>query len=80
MFRELSMEHIDGYSKLSTAQKDLFDTTYKRHLASMSLEKQKNYAENKIQKIEAEMNILKVFFANGDCYIYLHKNRWIKIT
>lgn len=78
MFRELSMRYIDGYNKLPIYKKDLFDKTYKKQLASMSLIEQANYREDKITKIETEANGIKVYFNNRDCYLYLPENNWVK--
>ena len=84
MFREFSMGHVEGYNLLSNEEKKLFDTTYKKHLSSMSLEERIKYAENSIRKIEIKkiddaIPTLKVYFEN-DAFIYLPGNKWIKIT
>jgi len=82
MFREFSMESVSGYSGLTEGQKNLFDATYKRHLASMELEARKDYSENHIVKIVPEISIVKVYFANGERYIYMEEskeNKWLKI-
>lgn len=85
MFREFSMEYVEGYNKLSNDQKGMFDITYKKHLSSLPLNKQANFTENELEKIETIMieekvSVLKVYFNHGDCYLYLPKNVWIKTT
>jgi len=80
MFREFSMKHIDGYSKLPLWQKDLFDATYKKHLSVMQEKERIKYTENCIKKIEGEISAVKVYFDNGDYYIYLLENRWEKVA
>mgnify|MGYP001251302832 FL=1 len=84
MFREFSMEHIDGYDRLSNYEKKRFDTTYKKHLSSIPLENRINYSENSIRKIEvikidSDIPTLKVYFKH-EVYIYLPGNKWIKTT
>lgn len=81
MFREFSMNYIQGYQQLTDEQKDMFDRTYKKHLASMSIDKRKEYAEDTILKIKAgtEENILKVHFKNGDCFIYFSNYQWVRV-
>lgn len=84
MFREFTMGYIDGYHQLSNYEKKLFDTTYKKHLSSMSLEERIKYSENSIRKIEvikidSAIPTLKVYFEE-DVFIYLPGNKWIKTT
>jgi len=78
MFRAFSMEHVYGYNNLQTWQKNMFDKTYKKHLASMPLEERINYTECRIQKVKGEVSIIKVYFKNGDCFLYLPENKWVK--
>lgn len=81
LFRELTMEHIKGYSNLSDKQKNIFDTTYKRHLSSMSINKRMKFTENRIKeiKIGEEITIIKVYFDHGECFIYFRNYRWMKV-
>jgi len=78
MFREFSMEHVEGYKELSNWQKDMFDTVYKKHLSYMHMKERINYTEGRIKRIEGEVSILKVHFDNGDSYLYLPENKWVK--
>ena len=79
MFREFSMKDVQGYDELTNGQKDLFDKTYKKHLSSMQRKRRLKYTESHVQRIEAEISILKVYFDHGDCYIYLPDNKWVKV-
>ena len=78
MFREFSMEHVEGYTKLPKWQKNMFDITYKKHLSSMPIEERIIYTENHIKRVEGEISLLKVYFENEGCYLYLPENKWVK--
>lgn len=79
MFRSFTMEHIDGYSNLSEWQKDLFDTIYKKHIASLPFDERNEYTEECIKCVEAEVSIIKVYFKNGERFLYLPEKTWVKI-
>jgi len=79
MFREFSMKDVEGYDELTNEQKDMFDKTYKKHLSSMQRELRLAYTESHVQRIEGEISVLKVYFDNGDCYIYLPEYKWVKV-
>ena len=79
MFREFSMTGVKGYNELSNLQKSMFDATYKKHLSSMSADKRINYTENNLQKIEGEISLIMVYFKNGESFIYLQDNKWVKL-
>lgn len=78
MFRSFTMEHVDGYPSLSDWQKDLFDTIYKKHVASLPLNERNEYTEECIERVEAEVSIIKVFFKNGERFLYLPEHTWVK--
>ena len=80
MFRAFSMKNVNGYNNLYNWQKNIFDKTYKKHLASMPLEERINYTECCIRKIEGKVSVLTVSFENGDSFFYLPENEWVKIT
>lgn len=80
MFREFSMESVNGYNKLSNTQKALFDTTYKKHLSSMSMEERIHYSEYNVVKIEPGNNVVKVYFNIGNCFIYSPDYTWLKLS
>lgn len=72
LFRELSMMNVEGYEKLTDEQKDLFDQTYKSHVAMMGADMRKKHTEEHIEKVEWDKSAkcLKVHFDNGDWYHY----------
>lgn len=79
MFREFSMNGVRGYKKLTNFQKGVFDSTYKKHLSSMDMSERMKYTENHVQKIEAEISILKVYYDHGESYFYMPGKKWVKI-
>jgi len=80
MFREFTMNYVEGYRDLPNCLKDLFDCTYKKHLSSITENKRYPYTENYLEKVEGEKTIIKVYFKNGDYFLYLPKNKWIKVN
>lgn len=51
MFRAFSMKHIKGFKALSSYQKDLFDSTYKKHIFSLNKKNRSFYTESHIKKL-----------------------------
>lgn len=80
LFRELSMNNVSGYSELNDKEKDLFDVTYKKHLASLDEEERISYLENNLDKVDNKVNVVKVHFKNGERYIYLDGYQWFKLS
>lgn len=79
MFREFSMSVVQGYNTLSNIQKRLFDLTYKGHLSSLPINDRTNYLEYNIEKIITKPNVLKVYFKNGERFVYSEDFTWINI-
>ena len=65
MFKFFSMSHIEGDSRLSDTQKNLFDITYKSIYHSMDEDIRLNYTENFVKEIVGKTSTLKVYFDNG---------------
>jgi|SRR5690625_369257 len=80
MFRELSMNYVEGYNELTDNLKDLFDSTYKNHLLSIEPNRRHNYSIRNIEKIEGEKYYVNVYYRNGNIFIYLIGNRWVKVN
>lgn len=78
MFREFSMEAVRGYNQLTYSQKNLFDSTYKEHLSSISLDERRRYSEYNIVRISQVSNYIKVQFACGEAFLYLQNGRWME--
>jgi len=78
MFREFSMKNVKGYNGLSNEQKDFFDATYKKHLASMSCEERMNYTERHVKKVVPVIGVLKVSYDNGESFLYLPSSKWVQ--
>src|SRR5690625_4316589 len=80
MFRELSMNYVEGYNDLTDYLKDLFDNTYKKHLLSIKPNRRHNYSIRNIEKIKGEKYYVNVYYRNGNIFIYLIGNRWVKVN
>lgn len=80
LFRELSMAEVKGYKDLTEHQKDLFDTVYKRHLASMNFEKRSQYTEVNLEEVHPDGDDLVAHFNNGNKFKYMKNKTWQKIT
>lgn len=78
LFRQLSMKHVQGYESLPDSCKELFDTVYKRHLASMDKKTRREHTDEHILKVKRDLtyDCLIVYFKNGNKYKYWKNNSW----
>ncbi len=75
LFRELGMQHVKGYDKLSDWHKNLFDRMYKKHIASLQGHVARLYSEQNIVEIKSGLGYVKVYFRHGKCSTYSMKNQ-----
>lgn len=79
LLREFCFKGIVGYNALSEKQKNLFDETYRSHIASLREEKRALYSENNLEKVDGNVSVVLVLYKNGDKYLYVDGERWVQV-
>jgi len=69
---------VKGYTLLTDPQRQLFDSTYFRHLNVFGDSDKRNYTPEQIEEIKVDHSeeCLKVYFKNGDWWHYDKHGNW----
>lgn len=68
---------INGYSKLTEEQKNLFNRVHKAHMKMFGLEMQRKYAIENIKEIKwnKKENCIEVYYVDNWCH-YDQRGHW----
>lgn len=70
---------VNGFSKLTEQQQQLFERVFKRHLAALGTEMQKKYTSENLKEIKWDRKdkCLKVYWkSNTDWFRYATNGSW----